>query len=240
MEIFPAIDIKDGKCVRLTQGKFDNVTVYYENPVEVAALWYEKGAKNIHIVDLDGALMGKTTTNEIIEQIATKFDMKIQTGGGIRSLENIKTKLDLGVDRVILGTVAVKNPEIVRQAVEMFGSDRIVVGVDAKEQMVATEGWEDISQVTDVDLCLKMKEYGVKTIVYTDISKDGMMCGPNIKSTKNLAEKTGLNVIASGGVSSYEDLENLYKENIYGVIIGKALYNKTVDLKEVTDKYQKG
>lgn len=238
MQIYPAVDIKNGKCVRLKQGNFDAVTVYEQNPVIAAKKWIEKGATYLHIVDLDGAKEEISENEQIIAEIAKLSDVPVQTGGGVRSLKDIERKLQKGVSRVILGTVAVRQPELVKQAVEKFGSDKIVVGIDAKEGYVAIAGWEEISNVSALDLCLKMKEYGVKTIVYTDIAKDGMMSGINLEATKELIEKTGMYIIASGGISNMADLENVQKINAHGVIIGKALYQQTLDLKQVIKKFE--
>lgn len=238
MQIYPAVDIKNGKCVRLKQGNFDAVTVYEQNPVIAAKKWIEKGATYLHIVDLDGAKEGISENEQIIAEIAKLSDVPVQTGGGVRSLKDIERKLQKGVSRVILGTVAVRQPELVKQAVEKFGSDKIVVGIDAKEGYVAIAGWEEISSVSALDLCLKMKEYGVKTIIYTDIAKDGMMSGINLEATKELIEKTGMHIIASGGISNMADLENVQKINAHGVIIGKALYQQTLDLKQVIKKFE--
>ena len=238
MQIYPAVDIKNGKCVRLKQGNFDAVTVYEQNPVIAAKKWIEKGATYLHIVDLDGAKEGISENEQIIAEITKLSDVPVQTGGGVRSLKDIERKLQKGVSRVILGTVAVRQPELVKQAVEKFGSDKIVVGIDAKEGYVAIAGWEEISNVSALDLCLKMKEYGVKTIIYTDIAKDGMMSGINLEATKELIEKTGMYIIASGGISNMADLENVQKINAHGVIIGKALYQQTLDLKQVIKKFE--
>lgn len=237
MQIYPAIDIIDGKAVRLSQGSFDDVTVFNDSPVEAAKDWVDAGATYIHIVDLDGARYGKTFVTDIIKDIKSKYDVKIETGGGVRTMKDIEDRINAGASRVIIGTAAVKNPELVKEAVEKFG-DKIAVGVDAKNGMVAISGWEEISDVTAVDLCLKMKEYGVNTVIYTDISKDGMMSGPNIESTKDLIEKTGMDIIASGGVSKMEDIENVNNINAAGVIIGKALYNGALNLKDVISKFQ--
>lgn len=239
MRIYPAIDIKNGKCVRLRQGNFDDMTVYNDNPVEVAKEWIKNGASYIHLVDLDGAREGSGVNSDIIKEIANLSDVPVQTGGGIRTIEDIENKLALGVRRVILGTVAVKNPEIVKEAVEKFG-DEIAVGIDAKNGMVAVSGWEEVSEVSAVDLCVKMRDYGVKTIIYTDISKDGMMSGPNIEATKEIVDATGIDIIASGGVSGMNDLENVDKINAHGAIIGKALYTGAISLKEAVDRFERG
>ena len=238
MQIYPAIDIIDGKAVRLSQGSFDNVTVFNDTPADAAKDWVDAGATYIHIVDLDGARYGKIFVIDIIKDIKSKYNIKIETGGGVRTMKDIDDRIEAGASRVIIGTAAVKNPELVKEAVEKYG-DKIAVGVDAKNGMVAISGWEEVSNVTAVDLCLKMKSYGVNTVIYTDISKDGMMSGPNIESTKDLIEKTGMDIIASGGVSKIEDVENVNNINAAGVIIGKALYNGALDLKEVIDRFEK-
>ena len=237
MQIYPAIDIIDGKAVRLSQGSYDNVTVFNDSPCEAAKDWVQAGATYIHLVDLDGARYGKTYVTDIIKNIKSKYDIDIETGGGVRSMDDIDLRIEAGASRVIIGTAAVKTPELVKEAVEKY-ADKIAVGVDAKNGMAAISGWEEVSSITAVDLCLKMKEYGVKTVIYTDISKDGMMSGPNIESTKELIEKTGLDIIASGGVSTMNDIEKISEIKASGVIIGKALYNGALDLKEVIDKFQ--
>lgn len=238
MQIYPAIDIKDGKCVRLQQGRFDQVTVYGDNPVDMALQWVEAGASYLHLVDLDGAVQGQSANHEVIRKIAKAISIPIQTGGGIRTMEAIEKKLSLGVERVIIGTAAVKNPKFVEEAVKAFG-DHVAVGIDAKNGMVAVEGWEQVSSRSAVDLCLEMKALGVKTIIYTDISKDGMLAGPNIESTQELIDKTGLDIIASGGVTTMADLENVERIRAEGAIIGKALYQGTLDLKEVIQRFEK-
>ncbi len=237
MQIYPAIDIIDGKAVRLLQGKFDDVTVFNDDPADAAANWVKMGATYIHLVDLDGARYGKTFVIDIIKNIKAKYEIPVQTGGGVRTIEDVENRIKAGASRVIIGTAAVKNPKLVKSAVEKYG-DKIAIGVDAKNGMAAISGWEEVSDISAIDLCLKMKEYGVKTVIYTDISKDGMMSGPNIESTKELIDKTGMEIIASGGVSRMQDLENVKNINAKGVIIGKALYNGALDLKEIIEKYQ--
>lgn len=237
MQIYPAIDIIDGKAVRLTQGRYDDVTVFNDNPVMAAKEWVDAGATYIHLVDLDGARYGKSFVDRIIKDITTQFNIPVEVGGGVRTLEDVDTRINAGASRVIIGTAAVKNPQLVKEAVEKY-ADKIAVGVDAKNGMVAVTGWEEVSNISAVDLCLKMKEIGVKTIIYTDISKDGMMSGPNIESTKELIEKTGMDIIASGGVSCMQDIENVKNINAAGVIIGKALYNGALDLKQVIADFE--
>ncbi len=232
MQLYPAIDIKGGQCVRLTQGMFDQVKVYSDTPADVAKLWVEKGASYLHLVDLDGALAGSSVNEAVIKSIIGAVSVPVQIGGGIRSLEAVDYMLNLGVARVIIGTKAVQNPEFIREVTAKFGPEHIVVGVDAKDGFVAIEGWEKVSAISAVDLCRQMQEYGVKHIVYTDIARDGMLSGPNVMMTKKLTVETGMDIIASGGVSSMEDLCQLYEEGIKGAIIGKALYEKRIDLEE--------
>lgn len=239
MQLYPAIDMKNGRCVRLRQGEFKNITVYSENPEEIAALWQEKKATFLHLVDLDGALAGRSVNEETIKKIVSSVNIPVEIGGGIRSEEAVKNMLSLGVKRVIIGTKAVEEPEFLKDMVEKFGADAIAAGIDAKAGMVAIQGWEQVSTVTATELCLKMKEYGVKHIIYTDISRDGMLSGPNIPVTKKLTLETGLDIIASGGVSCMEDLQSLYDAGISGAIIGKALYENRVDLEEAVCRFEK-
>ncbi len=239
MLLFPAIDIKNGQCVRLRQGSFQDVLVYSDTPLKIAKQWEAAGASFIHIVDLDGALVGHSVNDEVIKMIVSEIRIPVQVGGGIRTIKDIENKLNLGVERVIIGTKAVKDPGFIKEAIAKFGRERIVIGIDAKDGMVAIEGWEKVSEYTAITLALEMKKYGVNTIVYTDISKDGMLEGPNILHTKELADTTGLNIIASGGVSSLKDLEMLAEQDIYGAIIGKALYENKVDLRKAVELCEK-
>ena len=239
MRLYPAIDIKDGQCVRLKKGLFNEVTVYSDTPYKIAESFEKDGAKFIHTVDLDGALKGRSVNAETIKKIVNSVNIPVQLGGGIRTLENIQEVLDLGVYRAIIGTKAVENPDFIRQAIDRFGAEHIVVGIDAKDGYVAVEGWEKLSDKTAVNMALAMKEMGVQTIVYTDISKDGMLAGPNIEQTKLLSVKTGIDIIASGGVSCMQDLEAVSDAGIHGAIIGKALYEKRVILSEAVEKFEK-
>ena len=239
MKLFPAIDIKNGQCVRLKQGSFQDILVYSESPLKIAKQWEASGASFIHIVDLDGALVGHSVNDEVIKSIVAEVKIPIQVGGGIRTIKDIENKLELGIERVIIGTKAVKDPAFIKDAVTTFGSKSIVIGIDAKDGMVAIEGWEKVSNYQAVNLAMEMKKYGVKTIVYTDISKDGMLQGPNISHTKEMVEATGLNIIASGGVSSLKDLEMLEEIKVYGAIVGKALYENRIDLKKAVDMFEK-
>lgn len=238
MKLYPAIDMKDGRCVRLKQGAFQEMTVYCDEPWRVARYFEEKGASFIHLVDLDGALKGYSVNEETIRRIADCVNVPCELGGGIRTMADIERVLSYGISRVIIGTKAVSSPEFVRDAVGRFGSDRIVVGVDAKDGLVAIEGWEQLSDKTAVSMCLSMKAFGVRHIVYTDISKDGMLCGPNTEMTRRLTEETGLDVIASGGVSSMEDLRNLAAAGIKGAIIGKAIYENRIRLEDAVREFE--
>ena len=238
MQLYPAIDMKNGQCVRLRQGAFKDITIYSDAPEKVAAHWQEKGASFLHLVDLDGALAGYSVNEEVIRRIADTVSIPIEIGGGIRSGEAVERMLGLGVRRVIIGTKAVEHPEFLRDMVRTFGEEAIVAGVDAKDGMVAVEGWEKVSSLTASDLCLTMKEYGIRHIVYTDISRDGMLSGPNVEATRKLTEETGLDIIASGGVSCMEDLKCLHEAGIRGAIIGKALYENRIDLAEAVRLYE--
>ena len=238
MQLYPAIDMKNGQCVRLRQGAFKDITIYSDAPEKVAAHWQEKGASFLHLVDLDGALAGYSVNEEVIRRIADTVSIPIEIGGGIRSKEAVERMLDLGVRRVIIGTKAAEHPEFLRDMVRTFGEEAIVAGVDAKDGMVAVEGREQVSSLTASDLCLTMKEYGVRHIVYTDISRDGMLSGPNVEATRKLTEETGLDIIASGGVSCMEDLKCLHEAGIRGAIIGKALYENRIDLAEAVRLYE--
>lgn len=244
MRVFPAIDLKEGKAVRLLQGRMEDATVYAENPLEVAEKFREQGATSLHIVDLDGAFAGEPVNDTVIRELVEHSQLKVQVGGGIRSMERIEELLNLGVERVILGTVAVRNPELVRQAVERY-SEAIVVGIDAKDGRVAVQGWAETTELEVLDLALKMKAVGVKHCVFTDISRDGMLQGPNIQSTVELARASGLQVVASGGVSRLDDLIKLQEEalqgvSIAGVIIGKALYSGAFTLAEALNVVGEG
>ena len=238
MQLYPAIDMKNGQCVRLRQGAFKDITIYSDAPEKVAAHWQEKGASFLHLVDLDGALAGYSVNEEVIRRIADTVSIPIEIGGGIRSKEAVDRMLDLGVRRVIIGTKAAEHPARPRDMVRTFGEEAIVAGVDAKDGMVAVEGWEKVSSLTASDLCLTMKEFGVRHIVYTDISRDGMLSGPNVEATRKLTEETGLDIIASGGVSCMEDLKCLHEAGIRGAIIGKALYENRIDLAEAVRLYE--
>lgn len=229
MIVYPAIDIRDGRCVMLTQGKFDQEKVYYENPEEVAKIWEDKGAQALHIVDLDGALEGESRNLDKIRKIIGAISIPIQLGGGIRSLETIKSLIDIGVGRVIIGTKAVEDRDMLKEAVGLYG-ERIVVGIDAKDGHVAVAGWTKTSEIRALEFAKEIEELGVKTIIYTDIARDGMLGGPNFQAIKNMKESLSVDLIASGGISSEEDLRELRKIGLAGAIVGKALYEGRIDL----------
>lgn len=232
MIIFPAIDILKGKCVRLIQGDYNREKVYSDSPVEMAKQWESKGAEFIHIVDLDGAKSGKSINEPIIIDIARAVNVPIQVGGGIRSMETVKTYLDNGVNRVIVGTAAIEDKPFLQEAVETYG-ERIVVSLDAKDGYVATDGWTDTSNVRALDIVKDLESLGIKTIVYTDIAKDGMLQGPNLEEQKTMNEATSIDVIASGGVTTREDVNHLQQLNMYGAIVGKALYDGKITFEEL-------
>lgn len=238
MQLYPAIDLKDGQCVRLKQGEFKDITVYSRQPEEIAALWQSKGASYLHLVDLDGAKAGHSVNRPVIQKIAETVSIPIQIGGGIRSVEEIETMLSLGISRVIIGTKAVEQPLFIQEVVKRFGAERIVAGVDAKNGMAAVDGWERVSNITALDLCLQLKEYGIRHVVYTDIARDGMLSGPNVAYTRKLTLETSLDVIASGGMSSMKDLSQLDEAGVKGAIIGKALYEDKIDLSEAINTFE--
>lgn len=235
MHIIPAIDLKDGKCVRLRQGKFSEVTVYYDNPEDAALRWQNEGAEVLHVVDLDGAKEGKISNLTSIKKIREVFRGAMEVGGGIRRIEDIELLMSSGIDRVILGTVAAQSPEFVKEVCKKF-PEKIIVGIDAKDGLVAVKGWVEVTELRATELALKMQDYGIWGIIYTDISRDGMLTGPNIEATKSLVEAVKVPVIASGGVSSLEDIKKLAKiPKLWGVITGKAIYSGAINLKEAIE-----
>ena len=234
MEIIPAIDIRGGRCVRLDQGDYDRETVFADDPVEVARRWEAAGATRIHVVDLDGARDGKPQNEEMVRNVIACVDIAVQVGGGMRDLAIVGRFIDAGADRVAIGTIAVKDPTVLVNAVGTFG-ERIFVGVDARDGLVATEGWRETSDVRALDLIRQLSEFGVRRIFYTDISRDGMLGGPNFPAIQEVVENAGglpspMAVIASGGISSVEHLRRLKLIGVEGAIIGKALYTGTLDI----------
>lgn len=234
MLIFPAIDLFGGKAVRLFKGDYNQMTVYNENPLEVALDFKACGATHIHTVDLEGAKDGTTPNLETVCKIKRETGLFVEIGGGIRNMEIVDRYINAGIDRVILGTAAVSDPDFVRRAVQKHG-EKIAVGIDIKDGFVAIKGWTETSTLDAFDFCGQMQEIGVKTVICTDISKDGAMQGTNHELYKALSEKFSINIIASGGVSSIDDVERLANQKLYGAIIGKAYYTGAVDLKEAVE-----
>ena len=234
MNIFPAIDIVKGSAVRLYKGDYEQMTIYSDNPLSIAKDFEAAGAKYIHMVDLEGAKEGTTPNIATIKKICDGTDLFTEVGGGIRSMDTVKTYLDAGVNRVILGTAAVKDPVFLEEAVSKYG-EKIAVGVDIKDGMVAIKGWTEKSEFEAIDFCKRMQELGVKTIICTDISKDGAMKGTNRELYKKLSEELSIDIIASGGVSSIDDVIALAEMNLYGAIIGKAYYQGAINLAEAVE-----
>ena len=236
MIILPAIDIKDGKCVRLVRGNFDKSTEYKKSPLEQSIEFSDLGFKNIHLIDLDGALEGKSINKNIIEKIIKKNNFKVQVGGGIRNLKNIKEWINIGVDRVIIGTAAVDNISFLQEACSLF-KNRIALALDVRLKLIALSGWKKQTDISAIDFAEKIKSFGVSRIVYTDINKDGTKTGPNIDETIDFSKKINIPTIVSGGVSSISDIVKIKKLNslkIEGVIVGKAIYDKSINLKELS------
>ena len=235
MKIFPAIDIKDKKCVRLIKGDFENKTEYENSPIDQAGKYKDHGFKNLHIVDLDGALTGKTVNLDIIKEIVSKYDLKVEIGGGVRSLDSIKHYIDAGVEKVILGSGAIKNKEFLKEACEKFKS-QIALGLDAKDGNLSVSGWKENLNIKTTDFLKEVNSYGVSRIIYTDINRDGMKTSPNLDETVKIAELSNCPVVISGGVSSMNDIKKakeLNNKNIEGIIVGKAIYDGDIKLDEL-------
>ena len=233
MKVFPAIDIKDKKCVRLVKGDFENKTEYAISPVEQAGKYKNHGFKNLHIVDLDGALAGETVNLDVIQDIVNKFDLKVEIGGGIRNIESIKKYIDAGTDKVILGSAAIKDKNFLKQACEKF-PNKIALGLDAKNGYLLVSGWKENSDQLILDYLKEVNDYGVSRLIYTDINRDGMKQSPNFEETSKVAEISNCPVIISGGVSSIEDIKKAKTlKNIEGVIVGKAIYDGDIKLEEL-------
>ena len=235
MKIFPAIDIKDKKCVRLIKGDFDNKTEYEISPVEQAKKYKDHGFKNLHLVDLDGALTGETVNLDIIQEIIKNFDLKIEVGGGVRSFESIKKYTDAGVEKVILGSAAVKDKNFLKQACEKF-LNQIALGLDAKDGYLSVSAWKENSNQLTLDFLKEVNDFDVSRLIYTDINQDGMKQGPNFEESSKIAETSNCPVIISGGVSSIDDIKKvkeLNNKNIEGIIVGKAIYDGDINLKEL-------
>ena len=235
MKIFPAIDIKDKKCVRLVKGDFDNKTEYEMSPIEQAGKYKDHGFKNLHIVDLDGALTGETVNIDIIEEIVSKFDLKIEIGGGVRNFESIHKYVDAGVEKVILGSAAIKDKNFLKEACQKF-PDKIALGLDAKDGYLSVSGWKENSNLKTLDFLNDVNDYGASRLIYTDINRDGMKQSPNFEETENVANNSNCPVIISGGVSSIDDIKRakeLRNKNIEGIIVGKAIYDGDIKLDEL-------
>ena len=235
MKIFPAIDIKDKKCVRLIKGDFENKTEYATSPIDQASKYKDHGFKNLHIVDLDGALTGKTVNLDVIQEIVSKYDLKIEIGGGIRSVDSIKQYIDVGVEKVILGSGAIKNKEFLKEACEKF-NDKIALGLDAKDGNLYVSGWKENLSINTLDFLKEVNSYGVSRIIYTDINRDGMKTSPDFKETLKIAELSNCPVVISGGVSSMNDIKKakeLNNKKIEGIIVGKAIYDGDIKLDEL-------
>jgi len=230
--LFPAIDIRNGNCVRLIQGDYDQETIYGNSPTAMAREWEQQGAAYLHLVDLDGAKTGDSSNAQAIRDVAQAVSVPVQVGGGIRSMAMVDGHIENGVSRVIIGTAAINDPDFLKAAVEKYG-DKIAVSIDARNGYVATDGWTETSDVKATDLLIELEKIGVQTVVYTDIYKDGMLQGPNFKELQLVDEATSIDVIASGGVTTKEDIGKLRNMNMYGAIIGKALYDGNLNLAEL-------
>jgi len=235
MKIFPAIDIKDKKCVRLIKGDFENKTEYEISPIDQAKKYQDHGFKDLHIVDLDGALTGRTVNIDIIQEVVSKHDLKIEIGGGVRTLDSIKKYVDVGVDKVILGSAAIKNKDFLREASEKF-KNKIALGLDAKDGNLSVSGWKENLNIKTIDFLKEVNSFGVSRIIYTDINKDGMKTSPNFDETIKIAELSNCPVVISGGVSSINDIKkakDLNHKKIEGIIVGKAIYDGDIKLDEL-------
>ena len=238
MKIFPAIDIKDKKCVRLIKGNFENKTEYETSPVDQAAKYKDHGFKNLHIVDLDGALTGKTVNLDIIQEIVNKYDLKIEIGGGVRTLNDIKKYVDTGVEKVILGSTAIKNKEFLKEACGKF-KNKIALGLDAKDGNLSVSGWKENLNIKTIDFLKEVNDFGVSRIIYTDINRDGMKTSPNYEETVKIADISNCPVVISGGVSSINDIrkaKELDNKKIEGIIVGKAIYDGDIKLDELAEE----
>ncbi len=234
--VYPAIDLRDGKVVRLKEGDPARMTSYSDDPMQTARKWLSMGARWLHVVNLDGAFGESDPSNRValdsILNVAKEFDAHVQFGGGMRSLEAIENAITLGVSRVVLGTIAIEQPEVVQDALKKFGAEKIAVGIDARDGHVRVRGWKDDSGISATDLALQMRTLGLGTVIFTDVSRDGMGHGLNISATRALADVSGLDVIASGGVHTLDDVMAAKEAGLSGVIVGRALYEGTIDLKE--------
>ena len=236
MKLYPAIDLHDGKCVRLYKGDYNQVTEYGD-PVTQAKKWKDMGATFLHLVDLDGAKEGYSLNLDSVKRIINEVKIDVELGGGIRNIKHIENILSIGVNRVILGSSAL-NLDFVEEAINKFGSDKIVVGIDCKNMKVSTHGWLDTTDIDAVDFALKLKALGIKTIIFTDIAKDGTLEGINVAQTKKMIDSTGLDIIASGGAKSMNDIKNAKEIGSFGIILGKSIYSGAIDLKKAIEEYE--
>jgi len=235
MLLIPAIDLKNGFCVRLLQGESEKETVYSNDPTAMAVRFEEVGAKRLHLVDLDGAFQGESTNISSIRSILKNVSIPVQIGGGLRTEDDIDSIMDLGASAVIIGTMAVKRPYVLEKLLKKYTDEQIILGIDARERKVSVEGWNESTEIQDVEFALRWKNSGIRRVVFTDISRDGMMSGPNLTALREMAEHTGLKIVASGGISSIQDLEQIRNLEPYGVdqaISGKAIYERKIDLKK--------
>ena len=232
MEVIPAIDLRAGRCVRLHQGDFERETVFSDDPVAMALQWQAQGGTRLHVVDLEGAASGEPTHLGVISAIVSALEIPVQVGGGIRSVATATAWLEAGVERVVIGTAAVRDPDMVAEVCRDHGSERVVVSVDARDGMVALQGWTEASQVSVLDLAHRMADLGIVRLLYTDIARDGMLTGPDLATNAKLVEETGMAILASGGVSSVGDVRQLVATGVEGVIVGRALYTGAVILPE--------
>ena len=236
MLLIPAIDLKNGRCVRLLQGELDSETVYSDDPAAMACSFEDAGAKRLHLVDLDGAFRGQGKNLDSIHSILKSISIPVQLGGGLRTADDVERMLKLGVSSVIIGTMAVKNPDIFEDIIKRYSSEQIILGIDARNRKVAIEGWQEGTEIYDIDFALHWKKVGIQRVVFTDIARDGMLSGPNMEALRNFSRGTGLKIVASGGISSMEDLEQLKtleEDGVDQVISGKAIYEGKLDLKEI-------
>ena len=232
MEVIPAIDLRGGRCVRLHQGDFERETVFSDDPVAMALHWQEQGGQRLHVVDLDGAATGEPAHLQIISSIVAALNIPVQVGGGIRSANTARAWLEAGADRVVIGTAAVRDPDMVEAVCREHGSGTVVVSVDARDGMVALQGWTESSEISVLELAHRVETLGVERLLYTDISRDGMLSGPDLETNNRLVRETGMAVLASGGVSSVDDIRQLVPTGVEGVIVGRALYTGAVSLPE--------
>ena len=237
MILFPAIDIRDGKCVRLIQGDYDQEVIYHDSPSEMAKEWEKQGATYIHVVDLDGARSGNALNRTAIREIVRSVSIPVQVGGGVRDMGSVEAHINSGVSRVIIGTAAIEKPQFVEKAVASYG-EKIAVSIDARNGLVATNGWTETSDVKAVDLLNRLAKVGIETVVYTDILKDGMMQGPNFDELRLMNDASKIDIIASGGVSTENDVKRLEQMGLYGAIIGKALYEGSISLEQLLEVHK--